>query len=106
MVPEVLSRAHPARIVTIARVHQRDGQEMQAVNDLFIGLRSHVSSCYKLSLGNRVEIQSSSGIIVSTGLESTRWLRSLVAGTAGISGGYLSKELAQFETQGFPRDSE
>lgn len=106
LVPEVLSRGRPTRAVTMARVMLRDGQELHAVNDLFIGPRSHVSARYELRLGDQIETQSSSGIIVSTGLGSTGWFRSLVTGAMGIAGGPSSAEIKQLQAGGFPWESD
>ena len=41
----------------------------------------------RIAIGGREEQHSSSGVIVSTGLGSTGWLKSLVAGAAAIAGG-------------------
>jgi len=71
--------------IVMARAALNDGQELFAVNDLFIGPRSHVSARYILALGQHQERQSSSGIIVSTGLGSTGWMRSVYAGWAGMN---------------------
>jgi len=70
--------------VTLACARLNDGQVLYAVNDLFIGLKSHASARYTLRQGDREERQSSSGIIVSTGLGATGWLSSLLAGAHGI----------------------
>jgi hypothetical protein len=43
-----------------------------------------VSARYRLRFGDNEECQSSSGIIVSTGAGSTGWLRSILAGAAGV----------------------
>ena len=85
IVPEVFTKKRPIREVTMARVLLNDGQTMCAVNDLFIGQRTHVSSRYYLRLGDRQEQQSSSGIIVSTGLGSTGWLKSVLHGSTSIA---------------------
>ncbi|WP_249028038.1 hypothetical protein [Methylovulum psychrotolerans] len=58
---------------------------MLAVNDLFIGPKSHTSAHYRLSW-NGQETQSSSGIIIATGFGSTGWFQSLLAGALGVSG--------------------
>ncbi|MEA5114943.1 MAG: hypothetical protein VB050_13045 [Geobacteraceae bacterium] len=47
--------------------------------------KSHSSARYELSIGKHTEAQSSSGIIVSTGLGSTGWFRSILAGARGIA---------------------
>lgn len=74
--------------ITMVKATLNDGQCLYGVNDLFIGQKSHVSSRYRITIGSREENQSSSGIIVSTGLGSTGWLKSIIAGAAGIIGSY------------------
>jgi hypothetical protein len=68
----------------MAKAELNNGQILYGVNDLFIGPRSHVSARYQISIGLKHEQQSSSGIIVSTGLGSTGWLKSILAGARGI----------------------
>jgi hypothetical protein len=65
-----------------------DGQSLFAVNDLFIGQRTHVSARYRISFHKKTENQSSSGIIVSTGAGSTGWFRSILAGASGVAAGF------------------
>lgn len=50
---------------------------LEALNEVFIGHRTHQSAKYQLTFGGRTERQSSSGIIVSTGTGSTGWARSI-----------------------------
>lgn len=84
LVTEVLRGQRQVREVSLAKVQLNDGQSLYGVNDLFIGRRTHVSARYQLELEGQQEQQSSSGIIVSTGLGSTGWLKSVLAGAAGI----------------------
>jgi len=86
VLPEILRDKRDAKRVTMARATLPDGQVLHAVNDLFIGPRSHVSARYEIAQGERRETQSSSGIIVSTGLGSTGWMRSVVTGSLAIAG--------------------
>ena len=86
LLPEVLRDRRDAKRITMARARLSDGQVLHAVNDLFIGPRSHVSARYEIAQGERRETQSSSGIIVSTGLGSTGWMRSVVTGSLAIAG--------------------
>jgi len=53
---------------------------------LFIGQRTHVSARYRIAVAGREERHSSSGVLVSTGLGSTGWLRSVYAGWAAVAG--------------------
>ena len=79
--------------VSLAEVNTNLGQRLLAVNDLFIGPKSHTSARYKLAIGEHVEEQSSSGVIVSTGLGSTGWFKSILAGASGIAGQPVRKGL-------------
>ena len=75
---------HTLKKISMARAELNDGQRLEAVNDLFIGARTHVSARYRLRFQDRLEDQSSSGIIVSTGAGSTGWFRSILTGAAGV----------------------
>jgi NAD kinase len=90
VLPRVLSFAHQCRLLTVAKATLNDGQTLYAVNDLFIGQRTHLSARYHLRLGKREENQSSSGIIVSTGAGSTGWLRSVLTGAASVVGQFVT----------------
>lgn len=82
---DVLRDRFAAREVTMAKATLTDGQTLYAVNDLFIGPRTHTSARYEIRLGERREVQSSSGLIVSTGLGSTAWMKSIVTGAMQIA---------------------
>ena len=82
--PEVVRRRRPVNSVTMAKASLNNGQTLYAVNDLFIGPKSHGSARYTLHHGDRSERHSSSGVIVSTGLGSTGWFSSLIAGATGL----------------------
>jgi NAD kinase len=80
--------------IAIAEVNTNLGQRLLAVNDLFIGPKTHSSAHYTLSINNRHEEQSSSGVIISTGLGSTGWFKSILAGASGIAKQQVQQELA------------
>jgi len=71
--------------VTLAEIKLQDGQRLLAFNDLFIGARSHVSALYRINYGKKSEIQSSSGVLVSTGAGSTGWLSSVFNMASGVA---------------------
>ena len=54
-----------------------DGQELFALNEIFVGHRTHQSARYRLRWRDRSERQSSSGLIVSSGTGATGWALSL-----------------------------
>ncbi len=55
------------------------------INDIFIGRKDHVSARYGISFASQKEHHSSSGIIVSTGVGSTGWMRSVAAMVQGLT---------------------
>ncbi|MEQ4989020.1 sugar kinase [Proteus vulgaris] len=81
-----INKKMPFKTVTFAQATTNDGQSLLAVNDLFIGPKSHTSARYILQWSGAQEAQSSSGIIVSTGLGSTGWFQSILAGAMAITG--------------------
>jgi NAD kinase len=93
VVGRVLDGKYTTRDVTLAEVNLPDGQKLRAFNDFFLGASSHVSARYKLwteKLGHppimsRSEVQSSSGVLVSTGAGSTGWMSSVFNMAAGIA---------------------
>jgi NAD kinase len=85
IVREVLLRGRPMKSVTMAKVTLNTGPTLHAVNDFFIGPRTHISARYQIRLGEVAENHSSSGVIISTGLGSTGWLKSLLTGAAAIT---------------------
>ncbi len=104
-VNSVFAGTHATQAVTMAQARLQDGQTLLAVNDLFIGPKSHESARYRIRHGREIEDQSSSGVIVSTGLGSTGWLKSLVAGAYGILKGQSAEEIPAFLDPRFPWDS-
>src|SRR5215470_612835 len=89
-VAKVIDGKAAIREITLAEVQLNDSQRLLAFNDFFIGARSHISAQYRIEHKNRSEIQSSSGVLVSTGAGSTGWVSSIfnmAAGVARFSGG-------------------
>lgn len=85
LMPEVIQRKRPIKSVTMAKASLNNGQTLYAVNDLFIGPKTHSSARYVIRSGAETETQSSSGVIVSTGMGSTGWLKSLLTGAAAVT---------------------
>lgn len=84
VLPEVFQDKRTLKEVRMAQATLNDGQTLLAVNDLFVGTRGHASARYAIESGGYREQHSSSGVIVSTGLGSTGWFKSLLNGAAGI----------------------
>ncbi|MDR6118099.1 NAD kinase [Aeromicrobium sp. SORGH_AS981] len=66
----------PVQERTMVQARTDDGQELSALNEVFVGDPGHQSARYVLHAGDRVERHSSSGILVGTGTGATGWLRS------------------------------
>jgi NAD kinase len=63
---------------TMAEGRLDNGEHLLALNELFIGHRSHQSARYQIHVAAAVEEQSSSGIICATGTGATGWARSIM----------------------------
>jgi len=84
VIAQVLRGEHKLESLPLMRAFIEEGQELWGVNDVFIGRKDHVSARYEMSFGGRKERQSSSGIIVSTGVGSTGWMRSVATMVEGL----------------------
>lgn len=58
-----------------------EGLSLLALNELFIGHRSHQSARYIVQVNGTEEFQSSSGMIVATGTGLTGWAKSIMTAT-------------------------
>ncbi len=65
---------------TMVEARLDDGQRLLALNEVFVGCRTHQSARYEIAHGGEEETQSSSGIVVSTGTGATGWARSIHRG--------------------------
>ena len=84
IIPQTITGDCDVKNVTMAKAVTNDGQKMLAVNEFFIGPKSHTSARYDLTIRHTLgrvitESQSSSGIIVSTGIGQTGWYKSVMA---------------------------
>src|SRR5687768_15752187 len=62
---------------TMVQARLDDGQTLLALNEIYVGHRTHQSSRYRIELSGKGERHSSSGIVVATGTGSTGWARSI-----------------------------
>ncbi|MGO4865370.1 hypothetical protein [Ligilactobacillus ruminis] len=105
-IPKTITGDCDVKNVTMAKAVTNDGQEMLAVNDFFIGPKSHTSVRYDLTTGpvfGRVitESQSSSGIIVSTGIGQTGWYKSVMAQAKAACGLFGYDDSGDYEKIGW-----
>lgn len=92
--------------MTMAKAQLNNGQVLYAVNDFFVGIKSHTSARYVIRVGSKQEQQSSSGIIVSTGLGSTGWFKSLMVGAVAITSKVSGQKLSVQIQESFPWDAD
>lgn len=92
-VSKVLRQQAVLQEVTLAQATLHDGQQMLAFNDLFIGVRSHVSARYEIRVNGHEEQQSSSGVLVSTGAGSTGWMSSVFNMARGVAASFSKSPL-------------
>ena len=62
---------------TMVQASLDTGQRLLALNELFLGHRSHQSARYWVDVTTAQEHQSSSGMIITTGTGATGWARSI-----------------------------
>lgn len=66
---------------TMVEAHLDNGETLLALNEIFIGHRSHQSARYRIQTPEGGEDHSSSGLIVASGTGATGWARSIQEAT-------------------------
>src|SRR5690606_22895002 len=62
---------------TMVEAKLDDGRRLLALNEVFVGHRTHQSARYQIEHGGADVLHSSSGVVVSTGTGATGWARSI-----------------------------
>lgn len=70
---------------TMVEARLDTGETLLALNEIFVGHRSHQSALYEIGYDGKVERHSSSGLIVSSGTGATGWARSIMAATGNAT---------------------
>ncbi|KPL54322.1 inorganic polyphosphate kinase [Prosthecomicrobium hirschii] len=66
---------------TMAEVRLESGERLTALNEIYLGHRTHQSARYRIAFEGASERQSSSGLIVATGTGATGWASSIARAT-------------------------
>ena len=85
IISRVMKNHYDITAMSMAKATLNNGQSLLAFNDFYIGCKSHVSSRYYITYKGQTELQSSSGIIASTGAGATGWLSSVLNMTNAIN---------------------
>lgn len=101
IIAKVLEGKHRCEDLPFVKAVINNDKVVWGINDIFIGRKDHISARYSIAYGGRTEIQSSSGVIISTGIGSTGWMRSVATMVQGIAG--PNHKLARLPS---PSDSE
>lgn len=105
---DAVRRAVESRITLEARtmVEARldDGQRLVALNEIYLGHRTHQSSRYRIAIGDAEERQSSSGVIVASGTGATGWSLSIARGVSAteLLPAPTDRALAYFVREAWP----
>ena len=81
LLPASAAGAAPLQRRTMVQATFDGGERLLALNEIFVGHRSHQSARYRIDDGARAEDQSSSGLIVASGTGLTGWARSISEAT-------------------------
>jgi NAD kinase len=87
MIEKCLQDDVETKHITKGVVTLSDNQKLYAVNDFFIGVADHASARYQISYQEKQEMHSSSGVLVSTPLGRSAWMKSVISGAKGIMNG-------------------
>ncbi|MDX8443487.1 hypothetical protein [Mesorhizobium australafricanum] len=66
---------------TMVQAELGEGERLLALNEIFVGHRSHQSARYCIEAEGETEDHSSSGLIVASGTGATGWARSIMEAT-------------------------
>jgi NAD kinase len=81
LLPASAADAAPVERRTMVEAAVDGAETLVALNEIFVGHRSHQSARYHLTVDGEGEEQSSSGLIVASGTGATGWARSIAEAT-------------------------
>jgi len=81
LLPATAARGVKVQRRTMVEAQLDNGDSLLALNEIFIGHRSHQSARYQIRDGDTAENHSSSGLIVASGTGMTGWARSILEAT-------------------------
>jgi NAD kinase len=93
----------PVERRTMVEAALDSGERLLALNEVFVGHRSHQSARYSIAAGEAHEDHSSSGLIVASGTGATGWARSIMEATGThLALGTEERAVGYFVREPFP----
>lgn len=103
LLPASVAGAAPVERRTMVEAALDSGERLLALNEVFVGHRSHQSARYSIAAGDAGEDHSSSGLIVASGTGATGWARSIMEATgAHLPLDSEERAVAYFVREPFP----
>lgn len=103
LLPASVSGAAQIQPRTMVQATLDGGETLTALNEIFVGHRSHQSARYRIEDGAVVENHSSSGLIVASGTGATGWARSIAEAThLGLDLGPSERAVGYWVREPFP----
>jgi hypothetical protein len=103
LLPQAAAGDAPLERRTMVEAVLDNGERLLALNEIFVGHRSHQSARYSLDAAGAQEDQSSSGLIVASGTGATGWARSIMEATRQqVSLAAEERAVAYFVREPFP----
>jgi hypothetical protein len=103
LLPASAAGVAPVEHRTMVQAVLDDGATLFALNEIFVGHRSHQSARYRIEAGGQPEEQASSGLIVATGTGATGWARSIAEAThLGLPLGPEERAVGYWVREPFP----
>lgn len=81
LLPATAAREASIQARTMVEARLDNGDSLLALNEIFVGHRSHQSARYRIQTNDGAETHSSSGLIVASGTGMTGWARSILEAT-------------------------
>lgn len=95
LIARALEGKHRVELLPFVKAAIDEDRIEWGIGDIFLGRRDQISARYEISFDGKSEQQSSSGVIVSTGVGASGWLRAVAAMAAGLAADAKASPLAK-----------
>ncbi len=91
MIKKVKSNTCKVEALPMIKATVDNDKVLWGLNDILVGRNDHISCRYEIAYAGQNENQSSSGILISTGIGSTGWIQSIQNMLYGLTGNRSSR---------------